>query len=258
MQTSGEIGTFQRERAEVPHQAVAFTLTDSEMQESAASGRLRCVTYAEGDVAGSGSADSLDGLVRKAQAGDQAALDELLVAIRPRALAAALKVLHHRDDAEDAVQDALLKVWRSLAAFEGRSSFSTWIHRIVTNSSLDLLRRNTSRCGTVERVDGQDVAMTDGEPSHEQTPESELCGYEIQSLVREAVAALPPAHRQAVELREFDDCSYQEMSEIIQCPLGTVMSRLHHARQKLANELRDPLGDLPGKSLADSLDRYVS
>jgi RNA polymerase sigma-70 factor (ECF subfamily) len=238
MQTAGEIGTFQRHRAEAPHQAVAFTLIDSETQEHIESKKAPCATPAEARV---------DALVDRAKTGDSAALNELLVAMRPRALAAALRVVHNRDDAEDAVQDAFLKVWRCLAAFEGRSSFSTWIHRIVTNASLDLLRRTSSRPETVERADGQemavDAAVRDGEPSNEQTPESELCGYEIQTLVRTAVATLPAAHRQAVELREFEDCSYQEMAEIIQCPVGTVMSRLHHARQKLASELRAPLGD---------------
>jgi RNA polymerase sigma-70 factor (ECF subfamily) len=240
MQTAGEIGTFQRQSAEVPHQAVAFTLIDSEIPEHSASGEALCVTPAEARV---------DELVDRAKAGDRAALDELLVAMRPRALAAALKVLHNRDDAEDAVQDAFLKVWRCLAAFEGRASFSTWIHRIVTNASLDLLRKSTSRSETAERTDGQEVALTDGEPSSQETPESELCGYEIQMLVRTAVAALPAAHRQAVELREFEDCSYQEMAELIQCPVGTVMSRLHHARHKLADDLRAPLGDSPRASV---------
>jgi len=245
MQTAGEIGTFQRQSAEVPHQAVAFTLIDSEIPGHSASGEARCATSAEARV---------DELIDRAKAGDRAALDELLIAMRPRALAAALKVLHNRDDAEDAVQDAFLKVWRCLAAFEGRASFSTWIHRIVTNASLDLLRKSTSRSETAERTDGQDVAVTDGEPSNQETPESELCGYEIQMLVRTAVAALPAAHRQAVELREFEDCSYQEMAEIIQCPVGTVMSRLHHARHKLADDLRAPLGDLP----RDSVVRYAA
>jgi RNA polymerase sigma-70 factor, ECF subfamily len=245
MQTAGEIGTFQRQSAEVPHQAVAFTLIDSEIPEHSASGEARCATSAEARV---------DELIDRAKTGDRAALDELLIAMRPRALAAALKVLHNRDDAEDAVQDAFLKVWRCLAAFEGRASFSTWIHRIVTNASLDLLRKSTSRSETAERTDGQDVAVTDGEPSNQETPESELCGYEIQMLVRTAVAALPAAHRQAVELREFEDCSYQEMAEIIQCPVGTVMSRLHHARHKLADDLRVPLGDSP----RDSVVRYAA
>jgi RNA polymerase sigma-70 factor, ECF subfamily len=240
MQTAGEIGTFKRQSAEVPHQAVAFTLIESEIQERSASEEAHSATPAEVRV---------EALVDRAKAGDRAVLDELLVAMRPRALAAALKVLHNRDDAEDAVQDAFLKVWRCLAAFEGRSSFSTWIHRIVTNASLDLLRKSGSHSETAERTDSQDLALTDGEPSNEKTPESELCGYEIQMLVRAAVATLPAAHRQAVELREFEDCSYQEMAEIIQCPVGTVMSRLHHARHKLADELRAPLEESPKASV---------
>jgi hypothetical protein len=81
---------------------------------------------------------NVDDLVDRAKAGDSTALNELLVAMRPRAMAAALRILHNPDDAEDAVQDAFLKVWRCLAAFEGRASFSTWLHRIVSNASLDL------------------------------------------------------------------------------------------------------------------------
>jgi len=241
MQTAGEIGTFKRQSAEVPHQAVARTLTESETPRNIESSEARCATPAEA---------RLDELVDRAKAGDGAAFDELLLAVRPRAMAAALRVLHNRDDAEDAVQDAYLKVWRCLADFEGRSSFPTWIHRIVTNASLDLLRRNNSRSETAERSDSQEVAVSDGEPSSDRTPESDLCGYEIQMMVRSAVASLPASHRQAVELREFEDCSYQEMAEIIQCPVGTVMSRLHHARNKLASELSAPFGK--------SLDRLAS
>jgi RNA polymerase sigma-70 factor (ECF subfamily) len=235
MQTAGEIGIFQLDHAEVPHHGVAIALTDTEFAtpggEDMAHGAVEGGTY-------------VDPLVERAMAGDSTALDELLVAMRPRAMAAALRILHNRDDAEDAVQDAFLKVWRCLAAFEGRSSFSTWIHRIVSNASLDVLRRNSSRQETAERTDGQDVAAAvDCEPCCERTPETELGAYEIQMLVRSAVAALPVAHRQAVELREFEDCSYQEMAEIIRCPVGTVMSRLHHARGRLASDLRAPLGD---------------
>src|SRR5450631_2550833 len=166
MQSPAEIGTFQRRDAEVPHTAGAIRLTDSSADWPIASKATQ--------------SDEADELVERARAGDTQALQSLLAAARPRAMAAALKVLHNRDDAEDAVQDAFLKVWRCLPAFEGRSSFSTWIHRIVTNSSLDLLRKNGSRAETVERTDSQEIAATDGEPSNDQTPESELCGYEIQ------------------------------------------------------------------------------
>lgn len=231
MQNPAEIGTFQRERAEVPHTAGAMMLTDSQAS---------WLSAAQID-----QPDETDALVERAKTGDAAALQALLAAARPRAMAAALKVLHNRDDAEDAVQDAFMKVWRCLGAFEGRSSFSTWIHRIVTNASLDLLRRNTSRGEVADRAerrdgdrDGDLIAVENATPT---TPESELIQWEVQRLVRDAVATLPSAHRQAVELREFEDYSYQEMADIIQCPVGTVMSRLHHARNKLASELAAPL-----------------
>jgi RNA polymerase sigma-70 factor (ECF subfamily) len=233
MQTSGEISNFQLQHAEVPHKAVAIALMDAPVADS----DLRLLSHQAMDAP-----SQVDALVERAIAGDGAALEELLVAMRPRAMSAALKILHNRDDAEDAVQEAFLKVWRCLSSFERRSSFSTWIHRIVTNSSLDVLRRNGNRVEPIERTDRQDKAV-EIEPSHEQTPESELSSYQIQLLVRMAVASLPSAHRQAVELREFEDYSYQEMADIIQCPIGTVMSRLHHARNKLADDLRAPLGD---------------
>ena len=187
--------------------------------------------------------EPLDDLITAAKTGDRAALDQLLASQRSRAMAAALRVLHNPEDAEDAVQDAFLKIWRALPSFEGRASFSTWVHRIVTNASLDLMRKSTARAETVERPElKDDVATTVFEPANQVTPESELGAHEIERLVRLAVAGLPAAHRQAVELREFEDCSYQEMAEIIQCPVGTVMSRLHHARGKLAEGLRAPLG----------------
>jgi RNA polymerase sigma-70 factor, ECF subfamily len=233
MQNPAEIGIFQRQRAEVPHTAGAITLTDSSIDWPIA--------------ADAGQPEEADELVERAKAGDAEALQNLLAAARPRAVAAALKVVHNRDDAEDAVQDAFLKVWRCLDAFEGRSSFSTWIHRIVTNASLDLLRRNTSRGEVADRAaprDGEREGMPiEIEQAIAETPETTLCQREIQSLVRAAVAALPSAHRQAVELREFEDFSYQEMADIIRCPVGTVMSRLHHARNKLASGLAAPLGE---------------
>jgi RNA polymerase sigma-70 factor (ECF subfamily) len=234
MQTAEETWTFHRRQAELPHLAGAISLTKATAKPVGRPSTTQ--TAASND-------ESADSLVARAQAGDRAALEELLTAMRPRAMATALKILRNSDDAEDAVQDAFLKIWRCLARFEGRSSFSTWIHRIVMNTSLDLLRRSASRSELVDRSDNQTIDPTDREPSHEQTPETYLASYQIQMLVRSAVAALPTAHRQAVELREFEDCSYQEMADIIQCPMGTVMSRLHHARNKLADDLRAPIGD---------------
>jgi len=226
MQTAQETWTFERECAEVPHGAVAIALTDAETDR-----------WVDGEMARD---DEVDPLLERAKAGDKEALGQLLVAVRPRALATAMKVLRSSDDAEDAVQEATIKIWRNLAQFEGRSSFSTWVHRIVQNSSLDLLRRggNRGEATTADRQPERPVEQED-----QRTPESDLAAREVQSLVRGAVAALPGPHRQAVELRDLEDHTYQEMADIIQCPLGTVMSRLYHARQRLASELRLPCAD---------------
>jgi len=236
MLTSRKVGSFERESAEVPHTRVANALTGFEGAEHGSPIRT------QGVIEAPDTNEPMADLLSAAKAGDRAALERLLASQRPRAMAAALRVLHSQDDAEDAVQDAFLKIWRSLDSFEGRSSFSTWVHRIVTNAALDLMRKSAARAETVERPNPKDdAAVTSIEPANDRTPESELGDREIEKLVRVAVAALPAAHRQAVELREFEDCSYQEMAELIQCPIGTVMSRLHHARSKLADELRAPL-----------------
>jgi RNA polymerase sigma-70 factor (ECF subfamily) len=235
MLTSRKAEDFERERAEVPHPEVANALTAPEAGEHGPAYLAQC------DIEPN---EPIDGLIAAAKAGDAAAFDQLLSSQRPRAMAAALRVLHNPDDAEDAVQEAFLKIWRSLPSFEGRSSFSTWIHRIVVNASLDLMRKCAARAEIVERPELNDeVAATAVEPAHEETPESALGDREIEKLVRVAVAALPAAHRQVMVLREFEDYSYQEMAEIIQCPVGTVMSRLHHARGRLADELRAPLAN---------------
>jgi RNA polymerase sigma-70 factor (ECF subfamily) len=228
MLTARKAWRSESEYAEVPHPQGANALTGSR------AGELDHIAQGEKEPI---DPLPLHHLIDAAKAGDAEALDQLLASQRPRATAAALRVLHNPDDAEDAVQDAFLKLWRSLPSFEGRSSFSTWVHRIVVNSSVDLMRRCAARPEFVERSP-QGVADAAVEPVHRATPESELADREIERWVRVAVTTLPVAHRQVLELREFEDCSYQEMANIIRCPVGTVMSRLHHARTRLAETLR--------------------
>jgi RNA polymerase sigma-70 factor, ECF subfamily len=183
------------------------------------------------------STDEFDALLARAQAGDHKAFGALIADARPRALAVALKVLRNPDDAEDAVQEAFVKVWRYLDRFERRSSFSTWIHRIVMNASLDFLRRQG--CRPEAHSESQEVADRNSpEPVDDETPEHNLAQAQTGALVRAALSSLAPHHRQALTLREFEDRSYEEIAQASQCPIGTVMSRLHHARRKLADELR--------------------
>jgi RNA polymerase sigma-70 factor (ECF subfamily) len=185
---------------------------------------------------GSKPGAEFDALLARAQGGDHEAFAVLMADARPRALAVAVKVLRNPDDAEDAVQDAFLKVWRYLGRFERRSSFSTWIHRIVMNASLDLLRRQSCRPEAHSEAEepGEHRPL---EAVEEQTPEHSLAEAQTGALVRSALATLSPSHQQALTLREFEDRSYEEIAAVSRCPIGTVMSRLHHARRKLAEEL---------------------
>ncbi len=181
---------------------------------------------------------SINDLIIRAQKGERGAVERLLQEARPRAIAVAMKVLRNPSDAEDAVQDATIKIWRYLPRFEGRASFFTWVHRIVMNSSLDIMRREKLRSEPRE-YDGDDLSEVGShEPSHGRTPEVELASAETRQVVRAAMAVLSPVHRDALQLREFEDFSYDEIAERSDCPVGTVMSRLHHARRRLADELR--------------------
>jgi RNA polymerase sigma-70 factor (ECF subfamily) len=178
-------------------------------------------------------------LIERAQAGDHRALNRLLAQTRPRLLAVALRVVRDRDDAEDVVQESLLKVCRYLTRFEGRAAFSTWIHRIVVNTSLDRLRRLQGR---QERPaaggdEGEDRRPDPVDSIDEETPERMFARAEAGAAVQLAIARMSPVHREAISLRELDGESYQSIAAIARCPVGTVMSRLHHARRRLAAEL---------------------
>jgi RNA polymerase sigma-70 factor (ECF subfamily) len=143
-------------------------------------------------------------MVERAQAGDRQALETLLAAARPRLLSVALKMLRDPDDAEDVVQDAMMKVWRYVGRFEGRAALSTWLHRIVVNTALDHLR--SKRVGPVaaRAMGGED---TDGEERRgpeaidEHTPEVALGSAEVGVAVRQAMATLSPVHHQVLALR---------------------------------------------------------
>jgi len=231
MQITEISGSFQVSHTEVPHTNLG---TECKVAPVASS-EERSLSALDREV--------LD-LVEKAKAGDQKALGDLLQRMRSRAMSVALKVLHNQDDAQDAVQDAFIKVWKNLDSFEGRASFSTWLHRIVMNASLDILRRVSSRPDLRDRQGEDEDRPRVLERGHDLTPERVVGDREVAFLVRGAVRALPVVHRQAMEMREFDDLAYDEIANEIHCPIGTVMSRLHNARKRLAEDLRAPLSNI--------------
>jgi RNA polymerase sigma-70 factor (ECF subfamily) len=178
-----------------------------------------------------GGADSHEAL-RAAQRGERAALDRLLAEARPRLYGLALRVLGDPDEAEDAVQDALVKVWRNLGRFEGRSSFSTWLHRIAVNAALDRRRRRPA-APAAELDERRDY----GERGSSETPERLYAREEAGVYVRRALGRLSPAHGEALRLCDLEGESYATIATTTRCPIGTVMSRIYHARRNLVREL---------------------
>jgi RNA polymerase sigma-70 factor (ECF subfamily) len=179
----------------------------------------------------------LDALIARARRGDRGALNRLLTDARPRLMSVAMRVVRDRDEAEDVVQEALMKACRSLKSFEGRSSFSTWLHRITVNAALDRLRRGSSRRERLAKDDDDDRQNPAVDMVDEQTPERLVSRRQTGEVVRGALARLQPIHREVLVRREFDGESYRDLARIVRIPIGTVMSRLHHARHKLEDEL---------------------
>jgi RNA polymerase sigma-70 factor (ECF subfamily) len=158
--------------------------------------------------------------------------------------AIAYAMLRDREDALDVVQESFIKVHRHLASFEAKSSFYTWLYRIVTNLCLDLLRRRGRGReapyddGSVHGTEGSGV-FSDGDPA------AVLRRREILQAVQESLHELSDKHRSVIVMRELQGMSYGEMAAVAGCSKGTIMSRLFHARRNMQRLLRARLGHEP-------------
>ena len=181
-------------------------------------------------------------LVEKAQKGDRDAFRQLVQRHQRRAFAIAVGVVRDDDDAREIVQEAFLRVHKSLDKFEGGSSFFTWLYRIVKNLSIDFMRKPARR--EAELFDDPKIADdADAFPfvsSFAGTdPMDRVRRKEIAARIQEALDELPPYHRSVIIMREVEGMSYQQMAEAMEVSKGTIMSRLFHARQKLQKALAD-------------------
>ena len=172
-------------------------------------------------------------LVRGAQQGNRADFELLVRRYSERAFRAAYRVLREPTASEDVLQEALIKAYRSLDGFEGRSSFYTWLYRIVVNLALDR-RRSDLRAPTVE-WDDQVIGRLDPRALQPEAGDPELASRrtEVRELVARGIQKLPDGQREVLLLREVDGLSYEEVASSMGISKGTVMSRLHYARKKL-------------------------
>jgi RNA polymerase sigma-70 factor (ECF subfamily) len=182
-------------------------------------------------------------LIRRVGAGDHAAFRVLVERYQGRLYRLALRVLRDEETARDAVQEGLLKAYASLARFEERSSFYTWIYRLVMNQCIDMQRRErASRRVTWSEGDPLEEAALepalDAQLPEPTAPLEEVARKELREQVARAVDALPEAARTTLLLREVDGLSYAEIAEAQHIPRGTVMSRLHYARRRVQQAMR--------------------
>lgn len=180
--------------------------------------------------------------VARARDGDHQAFRLLVERYQGRVFALALRVLGDEEQARDAVQEGFLKAYRSLDRFEGRSSFYTWLYRLVMNLCIDMRRRDRSNRHSewdeersLETADPASVPGAGGGGSAEALvgPEADARRAELREAMTRAVGSLPDDARRTLLLREVDGLSYAEIARAMGIPKGTVMSRLHYARRRL-------------------------
>jgi len=173
-----------------------------------------------------------EALLTKAAAGEREALEELFGRYRLVAYRVAHRLLGNEADALDAVQEAFVKALIHLPSFQGRSSFKTWMLRVVSNAALDLGRQRSRREAISMDAVGPKY-REDFEPLIHPDPARELERHDLRKQLNEALAELPVAQRQTFVLHAEAELSYREVAEILDISIGTVMSRLYYARQRL-------------------------
>ncbi len=183
-------------------------------------------------------------LVERVQNGDKQAFG-LLVTKYQRKLARLLsQFIRDSAEVEDVTQEAFIKAYRALPAFRGDSAFYTWLYRIGINTAKNFLVSQGRRAPTLQGVDTEDAENfdTSGALREINTPESELMSKQIAQTVNQTLERLPEELRTAITLREIEGLSYEDIANIMDCPIGTVRSRIFRAREAISEELRPLLG----------------
>ena len=186
-------------------------------------------------------------LVERAQRGDKHAF-ELLVSKYQRKLSRLLsRFVKDQTEVEDVAQEAFIKAYRALPSFRGDSAFYTWLYRIGINTAKNYLVAKGRRAPTITEFDSEEAEEFDGGDQLRDinTPESLLMTKQIANTVNDAMDQLPEELRAAIQLREIDGLSYEEIAAAMDCPIGTVRSRIFRAREAIAERLR-PLLDTQG------------
>lgn len=178
-------------------------------------------------------------LVERVQQGDQAAFEVLVKKYQHKIMSLISRYVKQPGDVPDVAQEAFIKAYRALPNFRGESAFYTWLYRIAVNTAKNYLVSRGRKPPSTD-IDAQDAEfMDDGHGLKDiASPESQILSEEIRAVVLEAIEALPDDLKQAITLRELDGMGYEEIAVTMDCPIGTVRSRIFRAREAIDKKLK--------------------
>ena len=186
------------------------------------------------------ASDSDKELVERAKQGDLRAFDMLVLKYQRRVFRLVSRLIKNTSEVEDVAQETFIKAFRAIQQFRGDSAFYTWLYRIAVNTAKNHLFSKGKRPITLSELakneDSESYDVIDAVSN--ESPEGNLAGLQIAEAVNNAVGKLPEELSTAVILREMDGLSYEEIAEVMNCPIGTVRSRIFRAREAIAQELR--------------------
>ena len=182
-------------------------------------------------------------LVERVQRGDKRAFDLLVLKYQHKILGLVMRFVHDAHEAQDVAQEAFIKAYRALSGFRGDSAFYTWLYRIAVNTAKNYLVARGRRPPDND-IDADEAELGEGHAPlrNMDSPERALLRDEIEHVVHQTIQQLPDDLRVALMLREFDGLSYEEIAQQMQCPIGTVRSRIFRAREAIDKALQ-PLLD---------------
>jgi len=188
--------------------------------------------------------DSDQELVVRVQQGEKKAFDLLVLKYQLRVSKLVSRFLRNQSDVPDVVQDAFIKAYRALPNFRGESAFYTWLYRIAINTAKNHLvaqsRKNPAN--SIDAQDAEDYGASEWLKEFA-SPEREALASELETIIHKTMGDLPPDLREAITLREIEGLSYEEIASVMDCPVGTVRSRIFRAREAIDSKLKPMLDD---------------
>ncbi len=195
--------------------------------------------------------DSDAWLVERAVAGDQKAFELLVIKYQRRIQRLIGRMVRDVDLVEDIAQETFIRAYRALAQFRGDAQFYTWLYRIAVNTAkkflMDLKRNPTVSENSFKSDDDDETSPIENELTSPDTPDAVLASKEIAQIINAALEALPEELRQAITLREIEGLSYEEIADAMNCPIGTVRSRIFRAREAISQKVKPLLENQSGK-----------